>query len=99
MIKNSKKSIKHKRKKNNNLINKVFYELLKIKGIKKPCCFFGRTNYCRIKSSLNHCYGNMHISTIKWLAQKLDVTPQFIVNIIRRTNKGEEGYNIERFNH
>lgn len=36
------------------------------------------------------------MSKVKWLSKKLDVPPRFIVNIIKRSLKGEEGYNIER---
>lgn len=90
------KSIKQKRKKNKTLLDKVIYRLLEVRGTSKPCTFWGYVEYRRVRSVIQAPNANMHISKIRWLSQRLDVPPQFIVNIVRRTLKGEEGLNIER---
>lgn len=90
--------IKQKKVKNKSLLQKVLYELLEVRGIKRPVVFFGLTEYRRIRSFIQRSPVVMHTSQICWLAKKFDVTPQFIVNIVRRSNLGEEGYNLERFN-
>lgn len=80
-------------------MKKLYTGFLKLGGTTKPTYFWGVVEYRRIRSVIQKLNGNMHLSKIKWLSKKLDVPPQFVVNIIKRTLKGEEGYNIERSDH
>ena len=90
--------IKQKKVKNKSLLQKVLYELLEVRGIKRPVRYFGLKDYRTIRGFIQKSPVVMHISTARWIAEKFDVTPQFVVNIVRRSNLGEEGYNLERFN-
>lgn len=82
--------INQKKTNNNTLLMRVIYRLLEIRGIKSPVRFFGLLGYRKMRSISQRPVGSMRISTIRWLAKKLDVPPQFIVNISERSNKGEE---------
>lgn len=88
--------IKQKHKKDKSLISKVIYRLLEVKGIYRPCSYFGVTGYRKLMSVTQYSNKNLRLSTVRWLAEELDVPPQFIVRIAERSKKGEEGYNIER---
>ena len=95
---NNNEIIKQKKAKDKTLLNQVVYRLLEVKGIKRPCVYFGTPEYRRIRAVTQFGFHNMHISKIRWLAEKLDVPPKLIANIVKLSNKEEEDKKDEQSN-
>lgn len=95
---NSKESIIQRNSKDKPLLNKVLYRLMEVRGIEHPCTYFGENAYRRIRSAMEYSGKNLRLSKIRWLAEQFDVPPQFIINIVERSKKGEEGFDVKRTN-
>lgn len=95
---NNNEIINQKDKKDKTLFYKVAYRLLEVKGVKSPVGYFGLRGYRRFRHILQNPYDNMHLSKITWLADKLDVSPQFIVDIIRKSKTKKIDKEIENEN-